>query len=332
MKKVFISIIFFIATLAMADQYVAVVDGVTINFKTFNKMVQDSVSEYKKNLFLASDAKLSDEEIDSIKQSVLSTLIEDTMLASYAGKERITINETEIKKRINDLEKGFPSREEFLKTLKNQHITTDNLKSNIKKQITKDKIMASIYHDYEEISSQDILFYLKKNMLINMAVQYNLTLLVTDDALYLERLKDFSITSENWESLKIDKALSYFSKNISDEELPITIKDMIVVSELKKYSTIDTLEDNHYFMIMVNHIENISLVDTNSISASVRNALKAEKRNRYFNQWIEDQKAKSKILINQELIKKEQQQSKPKYLFQDFWSPFKKKTSEVDSK
>lgn len=300
MKKLIVFLFAF--CFVVAGEYAAVVDGITIDLKTFDKVYQSTLDEYKRNLLIGKETNLNAQELEALKYSALDPLIDNILINNYAKKEKITVSDAEVQKKLKDIQKGFPSEEEFWKTLEIKNIGATRLQENLRQQLLREKVVLHIYPSFNQVSTEDILCYLKKNMLLNFPLQYNMVIMVTDNYAYLDELKDLKGILKSWKSLALNPEKSNPSLLISEEDIAVPVLETISELEINQLSKVGTLEDGQFFKVAINKIENMPDFDLQTISKTARNSLLEERRNRYYQDWISEQKSKSNILINKTLF------------------------------
>ncbi len=92
------------------------------------------------------------QKMEQVKKDILNQIIEDKLVLSRAKELGIKITESEIDERLDYIKKGFPSEDEFYKTLETQGVTIANLKDRYKDQIMMKKLV-----DYEVKSKISVL-------------------------------------------------------------------------------------------------------------------------------------------------------------------------------
>jgi parvulin-like peptidyl-prolyl isomerase len=90
--------------------------------------------------------------MEQIKKDILNQIIEDKLVLSRAKELNIKVTETEIDERLDYIKKGFPSEDDFYKTLETQGVTIANLKDRYRDQIMMKKLV-----DYEVRSKVSVL-------------------------------------------------------------------------------------------------------------------------------------------------------------------------------
>ncbi len=283
---------------SLAGEFAAIVDGATINFKEFDSIYMDSVKEYKKNLLIGDAESLAYSELENLKYTVLEALIDNKIFENYAKKYKIVISDKDVKQRIQGLEKGYAKKEDFWKAMRSQNIKQEQLFEGIRGQLLKEMVVLRAYPEMGVITTKDMLLYFRKNILGMYPIQYNLTIIVTDNVGYLNEVIAQGVSSANWDALQLDKEQSKFNISVMDEDLPITVADMIELLDMQKFSEVTMLEGNDYFSIKVNHIENMPSLNIVAITKSVRETLFEEKKSLYIKKWLDEQKEVVKLTFN----------------------------------
>jgi parvulin-like peptidyl-prolyl isomerase len=85
-------------------------------------------------------------------------LIEKKILITTAKEKGITVSEQEVEEALNDFIKrsGFKSREDFIKALKEEGLTLDDVKEKLKEQLIVAKLIAREVKSKVEVSDQEV--------------------------------------------------------------------------------------------------------------------------------------------------------------------------------
>jgi len=92
------------------------------------------------------------QKMEDVKKDILNQVIEDKLVLSRAKELGIKVADAEIDERLDYVRKGFPTEEEFYKTLETQGITIANLKDRYTDQLMMKKLV-----DYEVKSKISVL-------------------------------------------------------------------------------------------------------------------------------------------------------------------------------
>ncbi len=140
-KIIIISIVFFmlgaLAQAATINKFVAVVNDEVITQQDVDQLLSVLYAQYSQEY--KGDELL--QKMEQVKKDILNQIIEDKLVLSRAKELGIKITESEINERLDYIKKGFPSEEEFYKTLETQGVTIANLKDRYRDQIMMKKLV-----------------------------------------------------------------------------------------------------------------------------------------------------------------------------------------------
>ena len=140
--KMFIFLIFFIihpicAEAQVINKVIAVVNDEVITQQDVDQLLAvlyaQYVHAYKGDELL--------EKMEEAKKDILEKMIEDNLILSRAKELDIVVTEEELNDGMEYVKEGFPSEEEFHKTLEAQGITVANLKDRYRDQIMLKKLV-----------------------------------------------------------------------------------------------------------------------------------------------------------------------------------------------
>lgn len=109
----------------------AVVNQTTIKNSDVERIYQNRLKQ--------SAQPISPEEILTLRLTILSQLISDEMLMQRAAIDKLTASDEEVNVRFNDFKKDF-TEEKFQQFLKDQGVTVDDIKKEIRKSATIEKL------------------------------------------------------------------------------------------------------------------------------------------------------------------------------------------------
>ena len=132
----------------------AVVNKTTIKTNEVEKVYQNRLKQ--------SAQPLSPEEGLTLRLNVLSQLISDEMLMQRAAIDKLTASDEEINVRFNDFKKDF-TEEKFQQFLKDQGITVDEIKKEIRKSATIEKLYNKEITSKISVTEAEINGYFTKN-------------------------------------------------------------------------------------------------------------------------------------------------------------------------
>lgn len=137
---ILITMSFASAEAATINKLVAVVNDEVITQQDIDQLLSVLYAQYSQEY--KGDELLR--QMEQVKKDILNQVIEDKLVLSRAKELGIKVTEAEINERLDYIKKGFPSEEEFYKTLETQGVTIANLKDRYRDQIMMKKLV-----DYE---------------------------------------------------------------------------------------------------------------------------------------------------------------------------------------
>lgn len=118
------------------------------------------VERYYENQLAGSDQQPTGEQATSLRLNILRQLIEKEILMRRAEKLGLLATDDEVDRRLNDLKSPF-SEAEFTARLKDEKITLDDLKRDLRRALTVDKVLNKEITSKINITDQDIGNYYK---------------------------------------------------------------------------------------------------------------------------------------------------------------------------
>ena len=112
---------------------VATVNGHSIMKSEMEKYYQNSLGE-------AQQQQPTQEQADSLRLNILHQLIEDEIMQQRAAKLNLVATDEEVNAKVAELKAPY-TQEEFDKRLKDKNLTLDDLKHDLRRSITNDKLL-----------------------------------------------------------------------------------------------------------------------------------------------------------------------------------------------
>jgi len=171
------------------NKIVAVVNDEVITQQDMDQLLSVLYAQYSQEF--KGDELL--QKMEQIKKDILNQVVEDKLVLSRAKELGIKVTETEISERLEYIKNGFPSEEEFFKTLEAQGVTVSSLKDRYRDQIMMKKLV-----DYEVKSKIFVLpseisdYYEKHRMNFKEADKYrvkNILIKLKKDSVENELIK-----------------------------------------------------------------------------------------------------------------------------------------------
>jgi peptidyl-prolyl cis-trans isomerase SurA len=132
------------------DDVVATVDG--------RKIYRADVEKYYQNQIAGSDRQPSEEQAVSLRLSILQQMIQNELLMRQAEKLGLLATDEDVEHKLNDFKAPF-TKEQFDARLKAQKLTLDDLKHDLRRQLTVDKVLNKEVTSKITVTDQDITSY-----------------------------------------------------------------------------------------------------------------------------------------------------------------------------
>jgi peptidyl-prolyl cis-trans isomerase SurA len=128
----------------------AIVDG--------EKIYRADVERYFQNQTAGSSQPLSDEQATGLRLSILENLIDNQILMHQAGKLGLVATDDEVERRLKEIKSPY-SDPDFTRSLQERNLTLDDVKREIRRSLTADKVVNREVTSKIAISEQDIAAY-----------------------------------------------------------------------------------------------------------------------------------------------------------------------------
>ncbi len=126
------------------------------------KITRSEVDKYYQNQTTGSSQPLSPEQVSSFKLSILRNLVDNELMMQRAEKLGLLASDEEVDTKLNEIKAPF-TQEEFKKRLDERHISEADFKSDLRRQLTIDKVLNKEVTSKISISDQDITNYFNQN-------------------------------------------------------------------------------------------------------------------------------------------------------------------------
>jgi peptidyl-prolyl cis-trans isomerase SurA len=127
-----------------------------------HEIKKDEVDKYYRSTATSENPNPSQEEALSMKLSVLDELINNEILIELAQKEGLAATDGEVEDKFTE-EKSPYTEEEFQRQLKDRGLTVDDLKQEIRRSLTIQKLFNREVESKISITDQDITDYFNQN-------------------------------------------------------------------------------------------------------------------------------------------------------------------------
>jgi peptidyl-prolyl cis-trans isomerase SurA len=145
----------FLATIACQSkqtggEVMASVDG--------RKIYRSDVEKYYQNQTVGSDQRPAGEQSTSLRLSILRELIDDEILTRRAEKLGLLATDDEVEKKLSEIKSPY-TQEQFDQKLKEQKITLDDFKHDLRRSLTVEKVLNKEITSKINVTDQDIADY-----------------------------------------------------------------------------------------------------------------------------------------------------------------------------
>lgn len=286
-------------TACTSKDVVAKVNGQTISKTEFESIYKSEKSKYEgmygPEFFeqKGQDGKTMDE---TLKSSILEQLVMKEIIMQKAKEQKIMPKDEEVNKELENLKKMF-GEEEFKKSLENEGITVEELKNNIKTQMTIEKYRESFLKD-TKITDKEVEKHFNENKDKYITIKASHILVEKEDEAkkILEELKngaDFGEMSKKSiepgaEERKGD--LGYFGKGQMVKEF----EDAAFKLKVNELSNIVKTEHGYHI---------IKVTDRKDKIEDLKEQVKADLENIKFEEKLESLRKESKVKTYEENLK-----------------------------
>jgi len=285
----------FALTCYAEDKIIAIVNCDVITQKDLN----DFVSFMSMQLSKEYRGRELENKIQSMKQDLLDRLIEDRLILQEAKKNNITIDESRVKAKINEVRKRYYSDAEFKDDLIKQGLTQADIESRIREQLLMYEIVERMVKDKILVRPDEVTSFYNGNI-----KQFVSTEEREAEAITLENedlAKTISYELKAGKKL-IDLATRYpltINKLTSRQgELRKDIEDVVFKLGISEVSNPIKI-DNKYYVFKLDNIippRQLSLSETQD---RIRTFLFEKKMQERLTKWLDELKQKSYIKIPQ---------------------------------
>jgi parvulin-like peptidyl-prolyl isomerase len=296
-KFIFLFILFFLLGCAYSyaqDKIVAIVNNEVITQKDLDDFLNFMSIQVNRDY----KGKELEDKLVSLKTDLLSKLIEDRLILQEANKEKMTVDISRVKAKIDDIRKRYNSDVEFQADLMRQGLTQADIEKRVKEQflmfsIVEQKVRSKVVVNPEEVTS----FY-----------ESNKKDMVSGD---VRDIEVFALDSEDLASsfaygLKSGKKMGDLAKRYPFTFNKITVREG---EELKKEigSTVSKLGideisnpikiDNKFYVFKLDNIIPSRQLSLNEAQGKIYAYLTEEKSQEQLNKWLDEIKKNSYIKI-----------------------------------
>jgi peptidyl-prolyl cis-trans isomerase SurA len=107
--------------------------------------------------------QLSQEQSDSLRLNVLQALINDEILQQRAAKMNLTATNEEVDAKLAEMKAPYPNEDEFNQRLKANHTTIEEVKNDLRRSLTMDKLLNKEINSKITVSDADVTKYFNQH-------------------------------------------------------------------------------------------------------------------------------------------------------------------------
>ena len=144
----------------VVDKVIVVVDNEIITQGEVDRIIGPAYEQFKNKLSGQDLIK----KIEEARQAVMGQLLEEKLILSEAKKQNIQIEEKDIKAKVDEARKKFPSNEIFEQALASQKLTIKDLKAKFKEQLMARKLIDQKVGSKIFITPAEVVDYYNKHI------------------------------------------------------------------------------------------------------------------------------------------------------------------------
>lgn len=278
-----------------AEKIVAIVNNEVIT----QKDVDDFLHFMSLQLSREFKGKQLEAKISSLKEDLLSKLIEDRLILQEAKKEKIPNDEARIKARISEIKRRYPREDDFQKELMSQGLTQADIENKMRDQflmfgVIEKSVRSKINVKPEEITS----FYEANKKDFSSGEERELAAFALEN----EDLADsFAYNLKIGKSPEELAGRYPFTMNkfnvLAGDSLKKEIEEAVFKLGINEVSGVVKLDDKYYVFRLLNIIPSRSLA-LNEVQYRIQTFLFEKKTQEELSRWIDELKKRSYIKIN----------------------------------
>lgn len=278
-----------------ADKIVAIVNNEVVTQKDVDDFLHFMTMQLSKEF----KGKQLEAKINSLKEDLLSKLIEDKLILQEAKKEKIPMEEARIKGRISEIKKRYAKDDDFQRELMSQGLTQADIENKIRDQflmygIIEKNVRSKINVKPEEITS----FYETNKKEFSSGEERELEAFALEN----QDLADSFAYNLKIGKTPEDLAARYpFTVNkfsvLAGDSLKKEIEESVFKLGINEVSGVVKMDDKYYVFRLINIIPSRGL-PIGEVQYKIQNFIFERKMQENLAKWIDELKNKSYIKIN----------------------------------
>ncbi len=236
------------------------------------------------------------------REKILTAMINDELIIGESLKLGVKVGEKEVEEKLNKIRKMFSGEKAFKQTLKSKGMTEKSLKENIKRNLTIERAVEKIISSVK-VSDREARDYYGKNQdkfIISQEAKLKEILVKEEEGakkVYsnLEEGKSFSSQARRY---SIDSETKYRGGDWGwkkKEELPAELADKVFL--LKEGEVSEPIQTSAGWYIIKLVDKKVKKKSFEQAKKEIVNAIKKENQEKYLEDWLKNQRKKSKIKI-----------------------------------
>lgn len=293
------------------NDFAAIVNGEKIPLNRYERAVAAAKKDFLKQRQDLStpetQTSMEAAEEKSIETAVLYQLIDSVLVEQGSEKEGIIITEQEIRDKIEELKEGFPSPQEFHRSVAEQNMTIEDLKVNIKRQLMVDKIKETLKKDIIVLDDEIKEFYDRNIDIFIQKEKVKLRDILVSSFEGAEKVFERLNAGEDFAKLAGKSSLDTITKGhggdmgfVERGEIDGALAEIAFILKPGHISPI--IETDHgYYIIKVEDRIPGKTTTVEKARNSIERFLLDEKATTEFQKWLDNQRINSDLVINEKI-------------------------------
>ncbi|MDD5505911.1 MAG: peptidyl-prolyl cis-trans isomerase [Candidatus Omnitrophica bacterium] len=276
------------------DKMVAVVNNEIITQKDLNDFLNFMRMQYTREL----DGKALEEKVNSVKHDLLQRLIEDRIMLQQAKNEKITIEPSRIKAKINEIKRRYALESDFERDLAKQGLVQADLENKIREQMLTFSIVEMKVRNKVSVRPEEVTdFYEQNKRKFIKPEERLLTVIILQDESAAKSLSYYLRLGDKLESLAARYAFTVDTLIVSQgQSLRIEIEDTVFKLGMAEVSNPVKI-DKKYYIFRLDEILGSRQLDLAESQEKIHAYLFEKKQQEGLNNWLDELKKQSYIKI-----------------------------------
>jgi len=276
------------------DKMVAVVNNEIITQKDLNDFLNFMRMQYAREL----DGKALEEKVNSVKQDLLQRLIEDRIMLQQAKNEKIIIEPSRLKAKINEIKRRYALESDFERDLAKQGLVQADLENKIREQMLTFSIVEMKVRNKVAIRPEEVTdFYEQNKRKFIKPEERLLTVIILQDESAAKSLSYYLRLGEKLESLAARYTFTVDTLIVSQgQSLRSEIEDTVFKLGMAEVSNPVKI-DRQYYIFRLDEILGSRQLDLAESQEKIQAYLFEKKQQEGLTNWLDELKKQSYIKI-----------------------------------